>query len=72
MLVIFVLAAIYSSSGYDPLVRPSIGHPFEEKKTPWKNNKSGMAGPVRLVLKPADKPAEADLLWEKNTVDSSW
>jgi len=29
-------------------------------------------GHVRLLLKPVDKMTEADLLWEKNTVDSSW
>jgi len=30
------------------------------------------SGPVRLVLKPADKLIEADLLWEKNTIYCSW
>ena len=28
--------------------------------------------PIRLVLKSADKPAEAILLWKKNTIDSRW
>ena len=26
-------------------------------------------GAIKLILKPADKPTEAVLLWEKNTVD---